>query len=103
MSDSFLVGLLVGLFTGGCTGAIGMAVVAAGSEQRVSRDPREFLSVADVANASAQQRRATASSMRVDLLLDLYEVKRYSEPRRAEDDDIEQDRRDPVPPYGMPP
>jgi hypothetical protein len=78
MSDGLLVGLMVGLFAGGLIGALGMAIVSAGSGQRFSREPGKRPATADTVSGSA---RATArSSTGVDLPRDLRETERHWRP-----------------------
>ena len=85
MNDDLLAGLVVGLFIGGVLGALGMAVIATGSKQRV---PPAIARSAEPDDASGQT--WAESSGRVDLLSDLGEAGGTGSPV-AEAEDIDQE------------
>jgi uncharacterized membrane protein len=92
MNDNVLVGLVVGLLIGGAIGTLVMAVVAAGSEQRLSRAMAKGTAATDAANPSGPT--WPESSMHVDLLADLEDTTLFEELPAAEVDDIDQEMRE---------
>jgi hypothetical protein len=100
MSQSVLAGLLVGLFTGGLIGALGVAILSARSQPRSFHDLRVRPLEAD---ADASARASAESSTRGGLLSDLLEAERDTEQGVGRDEDIDREIRELGRRYGMPP
>ena len=101
MSGSMLIGLLIGVFTGGVIGALGIAIVSIGSIERSSRDTKDGLSVF---LASPPPRRAqTGSSIGVDLLLGLQEGEHHAPLSASGADDVSPEMRAIVRDHETPP